>query len=54
MVIFVRRYEFGNKGGDIFIEALARLNHYLQVKELVWLAHSQKPLALDFTVPERK
>jgi len=24
------RYEFGNKGGDIFIEALARLNHYLQ------------------------
>jgi len=24
------RYEFGNKGGDIFIEALARLNHYLK------------------------
>eukprot|EP00092_Neocalanus_flemingeri_P016457 GFUD01017807.1.p1 GENE.GFUD01017807.1~~GFUD01017807.1.p1 ORF type:complete len:684 (-),score=164.27 GFUD01017807.1:91-2142(-) len=24
------RYEFGNKGGDVFIESLARLNHYLQ------------------------
>jgi len=25
------RYEFGNKGADIFIEALARLNHMLKV-----------------------
>uniref|UniRef100_A0A0N5AGA3 Glycogen [starch] synthase n=1 Tax=Syphacia muris TaxID=451379 RepID=A0A0N5AGA3_9BILA len=25
------RYEFTNKGGDFFIEALARLNYYLQV-----------------------
>ena len=25
------RYEFGNKGADIFIEALSRLNHYLKV-----------------------
>ncbi|VDK42968.1 unnamed protein product [Anisakis simplex] len=25
------RYEFTNKGGDFFIEALARLNHYLKV-----------------------
>ncbi|PNF40545.1 Glycogen [starch] synthase [Cryptotermes secundus] len=25
------RYEFGNKGADIFIEALARLNHYLKI-----------------------
>lgn len=24
------RYEYGNKGADIFIEALARLNHYLK------------------------
>ncbi|KAB0802584.1 hypothetical protein PPYR_04770 [Photinus pyralis] len=24
------RYEFGNKGADIFIEALARLNHFLK------------------------
>uniref|UniRef100_A0A5S6QHT1 Glycogen [starch] synthase n=1 Tax=Trichuris muris TaxID=70415 RepID=A0A5S6QHT1_TRIMR len=24
------RYEFSNKGGDLFIEALARLNHYLK------------------------
>ena len=24
------RYEFSNKGGDVFIEALARLNHYLK------------------------
>ncbi|KAH1000276.1 hypothetical protein HUJ04_000195 [Dendroctonus ponderosae] len=24
------RYEFGNKGADLFIEALARLNHYLK------------------------
>ena len=25
------RYEFSNKGADVFIEALARLNHYLKV-----------------------
>lgn len=25
------RYEFGNKGADVFIEALARLNHMLKV-----------------------
>lgn len=25
------RYEFSNKGGDFFIEALARLNYYLKV-----------------------
>lgn len=25
------RYEFGNKGGDLFIESLARLNHKLKV-----------------------
>jgi hypothetical protein len=25
------RYEFGNKGADIFIEGLARLNHMLKV-----------------------
>nr|XP_027230166.1 glycogen [starch] synthase-like isoform X1 [Penaeus vannamei] len=24
------RYEFGNKGADLFIEALARLNHYMK------------------------
>jgi len=24
------RYEFSNKGGDVFIESLARLNHYLK------------------------
>uniref|UniRef100_A0ABD2W1M5 Glycogen [starch] synthase n=1 Tax=Trichogramma kaykai TaxID=54128 RepID=A0ABD2W1M5_9HYME len=28
------RYEFGNKGADIFIEALARLNHYLKSSKL--------------------
>lgn len=28
------RYEFNNKGADIFIESLARLNHYLKVKRL--------------------
>jgi len=27
------RYEFSNKGADIFIEALARLNHYLKVSQ---------------------
>jgi hypothetical protein len=35
------RYEFGNKGADIFIEALARLNHYLKVScrmKLAWLS----------------
>ncbi|KAB7503164.1 Glycogen [starch] synthase, partial [Armadillidium nasatum] len=25
------RYEFGNKGADLYIEALARLNHYMKV-----------------------
>ena len=25
------RYEFGNKGADVFIESLARLNHMLKV-----------------------
>jgi hypothetical protein len=25
------RYEFHNKGGDLFIEAMARLNHMLKV-----------------------
>ena len=25
------RYEFSNKGADLFIEALARLNHFLKV-----------------------
>ena len=29
------RYEFSNKGADVFIEALARLNHYLKVGPLV-------------------
>lgn len=26
------RYEFGNKGADLYIEALARLNHYMKVR----------------------
>lgn len=28
------RYEFGNKGADVFIEALARLNHMLKVRTI--------------------
>ena len=28
------RYEFSNKGADVFLEALARLNHYLQVRQI--------------------
>jgi glycogen(starch) synthase len=27
------RYEFTNKGADMFIESLARLNHMLKVKK---------------------
>ena len=27
------RYEFSNKGGDLFIESLARLNHYLKTTQ---------------------
>ncbi|CAI4222014.1 unnamed protein product [Auanema sp. JU1783] len=27
------RYEFSNKGGDLFIESLARLNHYLKTSD---------------------
>ena len=26
------RYEFGNKGADLYIESLARLNHYMKVR----------------------
>lgn len=35
------RYEFGNKGADLFIEALARLNHYMKVRQLIvsWEFH---------------
>lgn len=33
------RYEFSNKGADIFIEALARLNHYLKVSRLHYFWH---------------
>uniref|UniRef100_A0A915CG24 Glycogen [starch] synthase n=1 Tax=Parascaris univalens TaxID=6257 RepID=A0A915CG24_PARUN len=36
------RYEFTNKGGDFFIEALARLNHYLKT--------SSDPRCKDVTV----
>jgi len=28
------RYEFSNKGADMFIESLARLNHMLKVKKI--------------------
>ena len=28
------RYEFSNKGADLFIESLSRLNHYLKVSKL--------------------
>lgn len=31
------RYEFSNKGADLFIESLARLNHYLKVSLLLIL-----------------
>ena len=30
------RYEFSNKGADVFIESLARLNHHLKVREEPW------------------
>ena len=26
------RYEFSNKGADLFLESLARLNHYMKVR----------------------
>ncbi|KAA0195819.1 hypothetical protein HAZT_HAZT004859 [Hyalella azteca] len=28
------RYEFGNKGADVFIEAMARLNHYMKASNV--------------------
>lgn len=31
------RYEFSNKGADMFIESLARLNHYMKVCCVQWL-----------------
>ena len=39
------RYEFTNKGADMFIEALARLNHYLKV------ANSQVTVVAFFIFP---
>lgn len=30
------RYEFSNKGADMFIESLARLNFYLKVSTVLW------------------
>lgn len=41
------RYEFSNKGADMFIEALARLNHYLQV------AQSDKTVIAFFIMPAK-
>ncbi|BES87990.1 Glycogen synthase [Nesidiocoris tenuis] len=41
------RYEFGNKGADIFIESLARLNHYL--KE----SHSQTTVVAFMIFPAK-
>ena len=41
------RYEFSNKGADMFIEALARLNHYLKV------ANSDVTVVAFFIFPAR-
>lgn len=41
------RYEYTNKGADIFIESLARLNHYLQV------AQSDKTVIAFFIMPAK-
>lgn len=41
------RYEFSNKGADMFIESLARLNHYLQV------AQSDKTIIAFFIMPAK-
>lgn len=40
------RYEFGNKGADVFIEALARLNHYLKVCTIFIIFLKKKLLLL--------
>jgi hypothetical protein len=43
------RYEFGNKGADVFIEALARLNHYLKVScrvKLAWISSRDHIMSL--------
>lgn len=29
------RYEFSNKGADVFIESLARLNHFLKARKMI-------------------
>jgi len=31
------RYEFSNKGGDVFVESLARLNYLLKVSRVLKL-----------------
>ncbi|KAF4530708.1 hypothetical protein B566_EDAN004949, partial [Ephemera danica] len=41
------RYEFGNKGADVFIEALARLNHYLKA------AHSDATVVAFLIFPAK-
>lgn len=35
------RYEFSNKGADVFLEALARLNYLLRVRP-AWTARAQR------------
>ena len=49
MLMYLFRYEFTNKGADIFIEALARLNHLLKqssnnlhVSYISWNLHKYK------------
>lgn len=48
------RYEFGNKGADIFIEALARLNHYLKVDCIVNIIFYLSNFGTYFSQSNRK
>ena len=34
------RYEFSNKGADMFLEGLARLNHFMKVSAILLCCHT--------------
>jgi len=44
------RYEFSNKGGDFFIESLARLNHQLKVGVPESLIHQSSASADEYLI----
>lgn len=42
------RYEFSNKGADLFLEALARLNYLLRVSVCLWICINECRAVMSF------